>query len=134
MSTGLTECLNISSTEYIYPNTCNNITCNYEKAIDRITTYSVIQTNGNIIFVKNINQKIFPSKHCLLDSSTPCNEIGSCWCDPNGFSTRICYNHTSGGEGQLTLRCALSDGPRNEKLATIAGNCFFYIYKLHKQT
>lgn len=92
-------------------------------AIDRVTTYSVTDTNGPL-FEITINQNI-SAKKCL-GSGKPCNVIGICWCDPEGFSTRICYNHTSGGEGQLTLKCATY--VQNEvKLVTIAGNCFFMI-------
>lgn len=116
--------MTISTAEYIYPNTCNNINCCYETAIDRVTIYSVTDTNGTL-FENTINQQI-SAKKCLLGSIHPRNVIGICWCDPAGFSTRICYNYTSGGEGQLTLKCATNVQNTN-KLVTIAGNCFFMI-------
>ncbi|VDI68261.1 Hypothetical predicted protein [Mytilus galloprovincialis] len=113
-----TECVTINSTEYIYPNTCNTITCNYESYIDeRTTTYEVI-ANGNKIFSNNIVQKL-SSNLCTLGGKQHCTDIGICWCNPNGLSTHICYNHTSGGEGQLTLRCESRKEPV-EALANIA--------------
>lgn len=120
--TGLTESMTISTADYIYPNRCNNITCTYQSAIDRNTLFTVRNANGNTLFEKNINQRL-SSNLCLLDSREPCNAIGICWCDPAGFSTRICYNHTSGGEGQLTLKCA-TYAQNREKISTIAGNYF----------
>ncbi|CAG2238260.1 unnamed protein product [Mytilus edulis] len=114
---GSTECMTISTTEYIYPNTCNNITCSYGTAIDRVTTYTVTDTNGPLL-QNTITQQI-STKKCLLGSIHACGVIGICWCDPDGWSTSMCYNHTSGGEGQLTLKCT-THVQNVEKLATIA--------------
>ncbi|VDH93021.1 Hypothetical predicted protein [Mytilus galloprovincialis] len=115
---GPTEGLTIASSEYIFPNTCNNITCYYESYIDQRTTTYVVVANGNSIFSHNILQKL-SSNLCTLDGKQHCNDIGICLCDPNGLSTRICYNHTSGGEGQLTLRCE-SNKEQMETFVTIA--------------
>lgn len=82
--------------------------------------YTVRNASGNTLFEISINQ-IISSNLCLLGSSQPCNAIGICWCDPNGLSTRICYNHTSGGKGQLMMKCA-TYLQNSEKIATIAGN------------
>lgn len=113
--------MTISTSDYIYPNICNNITCNYEQAInDRTTKYFVTTSNGTNLLQSNIIH-LRPSNVCTLDGLHLCNIIGTCWCDPEGLSTRICYNHTSGGEGQLTLRCSIP-GENKVTLATIAGS------------
>ncbi|CAG2238576.1 unnamed protein product [Mytilus edulis] len=119
IAAGPTEGLTIVTAEYIYPITCNNITCYYESAFnERTTVFLVIMANGNNIFTRNIIQ-IVSSNVCVLDRTAYCNHTGICWCDPQGLSTLICYNHTSGGEGQLTLQCALENLDK-ESLATIA--------------
>ncbi|VDI07996.1 Hypothetical predicted protein, partial [Mytilus galloprovincialis] len=118
---GSTSGLTIATAEYIYPNTCNNITCSYESAIgERTTMFAVTTANGNRLFQHNIIHMI-SSNICALDGYVHCYSIGICWCDPNGFSTSICYNHTSGGEGQLTLQCTTT-GQNEETFATIAAN------------